>query len=146
LFEGTVISLGRGTQKPFTVLGAPAFKGLYQFSFLPVSIPGMSEHPLYQDSVCFGIDLGGYNIGLLRQKKQINLQWLIECYRAYPQKEIFFDASRSRQIGNFDKLAGTSNLRRQIIAGVSEQSIRKSWEPALSVFKSRRKKYLLYGD
>jgi uncharacterized protein YbbC (DUF1343 family) len=146
LFEGTVISLGRGTQKPFTVLGAPAFKGLYPFSFRPVSLPGMSEHPLYQDSVCFGIDLGGYNIELLRQKKQINLQWLIECYQAYPQKEIFFDASRSRQIGNFDKLAGTSNLRKQIIAGASEQSIRKSWEPALSDFKTRRKKYLLYSD
>jgi len=144
LFEGTVISLGRGTQKPFTVLGAPAFKGVYQFSFRPVSIPGMSEHPLYQDSICFGIDLGGYNIGLLRQKKQLNLQWLIECYRAFPQKEIFFDATRSRQIGNFDKLAGTTNLRKQIIAGMSEQTIRKSWEPALSDFKSRRKKYLLY--
>jgi uncharacterized protein YbbC (DUF1343 family) len=146
LFEGTVISLGRGTQKPFTVLGAPAFSGLYQFSFRPESIPGMSEHPLYQDSVCFGIDLGSYNTEFLRQKKQINLQWLIECYRAYPQKEIFFDASRSRQIGNFDKLAGTSNLRKQIIAGVSEPDIRKSWEPALTSFKNLRKKYLLYSD
>ena len=146
LFEGTVISLGRGTRKPFTVLGAPALEGKYKFSFRPESIPGMSEHPLYQDSICFGIDLGDYNLEILRRKKQINLQWLIECYRAYPQKEVFFDASRSKQIGNFDKLAGTSMLRKQIIAGVSEQTIRNSWEPALSKFKNKRKKYLLYTD
>ncbi len=58
LFEGTVISLGRGTQRPFTMLGAPALSGKYKFSFKPVSIPGMSEHPLYQDSLCFGLNLG----------------------------------------------------------------------------------------
>jgi uncharacterized protein YbbC (DUF1343 family) len=144
LFEGTVISLGRGTKRPFTMLGAPALEGKYNYSFMPVSIPGMSEHPLYQDSVCYGIDLENYDTEILRRKKRINLQWLIECYRVYPQKEIFFDVSRSKQIGNFDKLAGTSLLRRQIIAGIGEQAIRKSWEPALSRFKSKRKKYLLY--
>ncbi len=146
LFEGTVISLGRGTRKPFTMLGAPALEGKYKFSFRPESIPGMSEHPLYQDSLCFGIDLENFNVATLRKKKQINLQWLMECYRAYPEKEIFFDASRSKQIGNFDKLAGTTTLRKQIIAGLPEEEIRKSWEPALSRFKSKRKKYLLYKD
>jgi uncharacterized protein YbbC (DUF1343 family) len=146
LFEGTVISLGRGTRQPFTKLGAPALEGKYLFNFRPVSIPGMSEHPLYEDSVCYGIDLENYDTEILRRKKQINLFWLMECYHAYPQKEIFFDASRSKQIGNFDKLAGTSLLRKQIVAGLSEQAIRKSWEPALSRFKSRRKKYLLYPD
>jgi uncharacterized protein YbbC (DUF1343 family) len=146
LFEGTVISLGRGTQRPFTMLGAPALAGKYSFSFKPVSIPGMSEHPLYQDSVCFGLNLEEVNLQDLLRKKQIDLHWLMECYRAYPQKEIFFDASRSKQIGNFDKLAGTSSLRKQIIAGDSEQIIRKSWEPALSKFKAKRKKYLLYPD
>jgi uncharacterized protein YbbC (DUF1343 family) len=146
LFEGTVISLGRGTLRPFTMLGAPALIGKYTFSFKPVSIPGMSEHPLYQDSLCFGINLEDVDLLDLRRKKQINLQWLMECYQAYPQKEIFFDASRSKQIGNFDKLAGTTALRKQIIAGLSEQAIRKSWEPALSQFKIKRKKYLLYPD
>jgi uncharacterized protein YbbC (DUF1343 family) len=62
LFEGTVISLGRGTLRPFTMLGAPAMAGKYSFHFEPVSIPGMSEHPLYQDSVCYGINLAGVNL------------------------------------------------------------------------------------
>jgi len=144
LFEGTVISLGRGTQRPFTLLGAPALHEKYTFHFTPQSIPGMSEHPLYQDSVCYGLDLENYDQELIRRKKQINLQWLFEMYRSYPQREVFFDASRSKQIGNFDKLAGTALLRQQIIAGVSEVQIRRSWEPALSHFKSLRKKYLLY--
>jgi uncharacterized protein YbbC (DUF1343 family) len=144
LFEGTVISIGRGTYKPFTMIGAPALAGKYTFSFRPESIPGMSEHPLYQDSVCYGLDLGNFNIENLRIKKEINLQWIIECYQAYPRKEIFFDASQSKQIGNFDKLAGNSLLRKQIIAGITEKEIRKSWEPALSEFKKKRIKYLLY--
>ena len=144
LFEGTVISQGRGTHKPFTMIGAPALVGKYAFSFKPESIPGMSEHPLYQDSVCYGLNLENYNTENLRKKKEINLQWLIECYQAYPEKAIFFDASQSKQIGNFDKLAGNTMLRKQIIAGISEREIRKSWEPALSIFKSKRIRYLLY--
>ena len=144
LFEGTVISIGRGTHRPFTMIGTPAFSGKYVFSFRPESIPGMSEHPLYQDSVCYGLDLSNYNLDDLRDKKQINLQWLINAYQAYPKKEIFFDASQSKQIGNFDKLAGVPSLRKQIIAGVSEKEIRNSWEPALSEFKKKRIKYLLY--
>jgi len=144
LFEGTVISLGRGTYKPFTMLGTPAWEGKFSFQFKPASIPGMSEHPLYQDSVCFGIDLSDYDLQKLYEKKQLNLYWLISCYRAYPRKELFFDASRSKQIGNFDKLAGNALLRKQIESGISENEIRKSWEPALSQFKVRRKKYLLY--
>jgi uncharacterized protein YbbC (DUF1343 family) len=146
LFEGTVISQGRGTLRPFTLLGAPALKEKYTFHFKPVSIPGMSEHPLYQDSVCYGIDFTNYDLEGLRNKRQINLGWLIELYGAYSQKELFFDASQSKQIGNFDELAGTTALRKQIIAGATEQTIRQSWEPALSKFKAKRKKYLLYPD
>ena len=144
LFEGTVVSLGRGTLFPFTVLGAPALKGKYGFTFKPESIPGMSENPLYQDSICYGIDLRDYDPDSFRKTGQLNLHWLIEFYQAYPMKEKFFDASQSKQIGNFDKLAGVGSLRKQIIAGVPESAIRKSWEPALSEFKKRRKKYLLY--
>ena len=146
LFEGTVISLGRGTQRPFTMLGAPALAGKYEYSFMPVSIPGMSEHPLYQDSVCYGLNFGNADLKSLRIKKQIDLHWLFEFYKAYPDKKVFFDASRSNQIGNFDKLAGTHMLRKQIMEGASEQTIRQSWEPALSHFKSKRKKYLLYPE
>ena len=146
LFEGTMISIGRGTHRPFTLAGAPALQGKYSFSFRPVSIQGMSEHPLYQDSVCYGIDFGNTNVDSVRAARQLNLRWLIELYQAYPQKEIFFDASQSKQIGNFDKLAGTSELRSQIISGMPEAAIRKSWEPGLQHFKLRRKKYLLYPD
>ncbi len=144
LFEGTILNHGRGTYLPFTVLGAPALKGIYEFNYTPVGIPRMSETPLYQNEVCYGLDLRNYDVEQLRAKRQINLSWLMEMYRAYPDKENFFDSTQSRQIGNFDKLAGTSDLKQQIIAGVSEAEIRKTWAPGLTAFKALRKKYLLY--
>ena len=144
LFEGTIISQGRGTHFPFTVLGNPNLKGKYTFSFKPVSIKGMAETPLHQDQVCYGLDLRKYNTGELRKSGKINLSWLIEMYKAYPEREKFFDFRQSRQMGNFDKLAGTTLLKEQIIDGKSEKEIRKSWEPGLSDFKKLRAKYLLY--
>lgn len=144
LFEGTIISQGRGTRFPFTVLGNPDLKGKYSFSFTPVSIKGMSEMPLFQDQVCYGIDLRKYDTSELRRSGKINLSWLIEMYQAYPFKEKFFDYKQSNQMGNFDKLAGVTSLKEQIIAGKSEKEIRDSWEPGLSEFKKIRGKYLLY--
>jgi uncharacterized protein YbbC (DUF1343 family) len=144
LFEGTIISQGRGTRFPFTVLGNPDLKGKYDFSFTPVSIKGMSETPLHQDKACYGLDLRKYNTEELRKSKQINLKWLIELYQAYPHKEKFFDYKQSNQMGNFDKLAGTKQLKEQIIAGVPEEEIRRSWEPGLSQYKQTRANYLLY--
>lgn len=144
LFEGTIISQGRGTYIPFTVLGAPALKGIYSFSFKPVSIKGMKEAPLHQDQECYGLDLRNYDTNIFRKTRQLNLKWLMELYKAYPDKARFFDMSQSKEIGNFDKLAGTENLKKQIIAGVSEKEIRQSWEPGLSNYKKMRKKYLLY--
>jgi len=144
LFEGTVISQGRGTHFPFTVLGSPALKGKYDFSFTPVSIKGMSETPLYQDQTCYGLDLRKYDTDKLRQSGQLNLSWLMEMYQTYPDKEKFFDYKQSKQMGNFDKLAGTTQLKEQIIAGTPEDEIRRSWEPGLSRFRATRSKYLLY--
>jgi uncharacterized protein YbbC (DUF1343 family) len=144
LFEGTIISQGRGTLFPFTILGAPALKGKYEFTFTPVSIKGMSETPLHQNKICYGLDLRNYNTNQLRETGQINLKWLIELYQAYPYKEKFFDFKQSNQMGNFDKLAGTTLLKEQIMNGKSENEMRKSWDPALSGFKILRKKYLLY--
>lgn len=144
LFEGTILSQGRGTYMPFTVLGAPALKGQYPFSFKPVGIKGMSENPLHKDTDCYGLDLRKYDTAKLRKSKQLNLSWLMELYKAYPDKARFFDMSQSKQMGNFDKLAGTENLKKQIITGVSEAEIRRSWEPGLSTYKTLRKKYLLY--
>ena len=143
-FEGTIVSQGRGTYMPFTALGAPQLKGKYAFTFVPKSIQGMSETPLHQNQECYGLDLRKYDVSLLRKSKQINLKWLIEMYKAYPDKARFFDMSQSKQMGSFDKLAGTENLKKQIIDGVSEEEIRKSWEPGLTNYKNMRKKYLLY--
>ncbi|RXF68804.1 exo-beta-N-acetylmuramidase NamZ domain-containing protein [Arcticibacter tournemirensis] len=144
LFEGTIISQGRGTHFPFTVLGNPDLKGKYSFSFTPVSIKGMSETPLHMNKACYGLDLRKYDVNKLVKSKKINLKWLIELYAAYPDKEKFFDYKQSKEMGNFDKLAGTTLLKKQIVAGLPEVEIRKTWEPKLEKFKEIRKKYLLY--
>ncbi len=144
LFEGTVVSQGRGTYFPFTVLGNPDIRGKYKFSFTPESIKGMSETPLHQDKLCYGLDLRKYNTNKIRNSGKLNLSWLMEFYKAYPYKEKFFDYKQSRQMGNFDKLAGTETLKQQIIDGKTEEEIRQSWEPGLSQYKIMRRKYLLY--
>ena len=144
LFEGTIVNLGRGTYTPFTVLGAPALKGKYAFSFTPVGIPGMSESPLHMGEACYGLDLRGYDVEQLRARRQINIAWMKELYANYPDKAKFFDRSYSKQMGDIDKLAGVKAFRQQIEAGVSEDEIRKTWEPGLEAFRAKRAKYLLY--
>jgi uncharacterized protein YbbC (DUF1343 family) len=144
LFEGTAINLGRGTQFPFTVLGSPALKGKYAFSYTPVSLPGMSESPLYMNEVCYGLDLRTYDAQQLRRTKRINLDWMIQLYKAYPDKAKFFDKSQSKQIGDIDKLAGVYGFKQQIISGKTARQIQASWEPKLSEYKKMRMNYLLY--
>ncbi|HEY0895861.1 MAG TPA: DUF1343 domain-containing protein [Sphingobacteriaceae bacterium] len=146
LFEGTMINYGRGTYMPFTVLGAPELKGKYEFSFKPVGIKGMSEDPLYKDSVCYGIDLRKYDTEILRKTGRINLSWLIEMYKAFPDKAKFFDHTLHPAVGEFNYRSGNATLKEQIIAGVPEEEIRKGWEPGLNEFRKMRKKYLLYPD
>ena len=137
LFEGTVLSVGRGTYSPFVQIGHPLLKGKYSYSFTPVSIVGMSEDPPQKNQVCYGIDLKNYDAGLIKATGKLNLTWLIALYNAYPDKPHFFNAY-------FAKLAGTDKLRKQIEAGETERQIRESWEPALSKYKIMRRKYLLY--
>ncbi len=137
LFEGTTFSLGRGTYFPFLELGHPSLKGIYSYSFTPISIPGMSENPPQKDQQCFGIDLKSYSTDRIKNIGHIDLSWLIELYKAFPDKEHFFN-------NNFTKLAGSTLLQKQIIEGKSEEEIRKSWEPGLSAYKQMRIKYLLY--
>lgn len=145
MFEGTIINEGRGTYMPFTVLGAPALQGKYSFSYKPVSIPGMSERPQHKDAVCYGLDLRNYDTTKLRKSRRLNLSWLIELYNAYPDKANFFGQERAGTgVSPFDLRIGTDQLRKQIIAGVPEADIRKSWEPGLQKFKAIRSKYLLY--
>jgi uncharacterized protein YbbC (DUF1343 family) len=144
LFEGTYLNHGRGTYFPFTVIGSPELKGKYTFSYTPISIKGMAETPLFMNQVCYGLDLRNYDVEQLRKKKQINLQWMMELYKASPHKEKFFDSKLSKEMGVIERLAGTALFRQQIIDGTSEKEIRQSWEPGLSEYKLMRKKYLLY--
>ncbi|TXJ25827.1 MAG: DUF1343 domain-containing protein [Chitinophagaceae bacterium] len=144
LFEGTYLNHGRGTYYPFTVLGSPELKGRYPFSFIPTSIKGMSETPLFMNEVCYGLNLRNYDIQKLMHSKKLNLQWMMELYKAHPHKEKFFDSKLSKEMGDIGKLSGSPLFRKQIMDGVSEASIRKSWEPGLSKYKKMRKKYLLY--
>ena len=144
LFESIYLNHGRGTYFPFTVLGAPKLKGIYEFSFTPVSIKGMAETPLHMNEVCYGLDLRNYDLEKLRKEKKINIQWIMELYKAYPEKEKFFDYKQSNQMNNIAITSGSGEFKSQIENGWSEEDIRKSWEPALSNYKEMRKKYLLY--
>jgi uncharacterized protein YbbC (DUF1343 family) len=136
-FEGTRVSLGRGTSKPFRLIGFPG-DTINKISFTPVNIPGVALNPPYRDTLCNGIDISGEGRSLVK-KPGIRLHWLLRMYAAFPDKEKFF-------IGSFDKLAGTDKLRKQIIANKSETEIVKSWQPGIKKFKAIRKKYLLYLD
>lgn len=144
LFEGTYLNHGRGTQFPFTVVGAPALKGKYKFSFIPMSIKGMAETPIFMNQACYGLDLRNYDVSILRKTKQLNISWLIELYKNSPNKADFFNSKLSKQMGTIERLIGVADFRNQVIAGKSEKEIRASWEPGLSMYKTMRKKYLLY--
>ena len=144
LFEGTYLNHGRGTYYPFTVIGSPELKGKYEFSYTPTSIKGMAETPLFMNQVCYGLDLRNYDVEQLRKKKQINLQWMMELYKASPYPEKFFDSRLSREMGVIERLTGSALFRQQIKDGKSEKEIRDSWEPGLTNYKQMRKKYLLY--
>ncbi|MET4080105.1 uncharacterized protein YbbC (DUF1343 family) [Pedobacter sp. UYP30] len=144
LFEGTYLNHGRGTQFPFTVVGAPYLKGIFYFSFTPKSIKGMAETPIFQDQVCFGLDLRTVDIAKIKKSKQLQLQWLMELYKKSPKKADFFNTKLSNQMGVIERLVGVGDFRKQIEEGKTEQEIRASWEPGLSKYKQMRKKYLLY--
>lgn len=137
LFEGTNISLGRGTYDPFKIIGHPNLADKYSFSFTPQSIEGMSKNPPHLNKTCYGIDLRNYVNDSTQNLRQINIGWLIEMYNASPDKDKFFNSF-------FEKLVGNDVLRKQIIAGKTEQEIRASWENELVAFKKMREKYLLY--
>ena len=144
MFEGVYLNHGRGTLFPFTVFGSPELKGKYEFSYTPTGIKGMAETPLFMDQVCYGLDLRNYDVNQLRKTRKINLQWIMELYKAHPQKEKFFDSKLSKEMGVIERLIGSGLFRRQIIDGKSEEEIRASWEPGLSEYKKMRMKYLLY--
>lgn len=146
-FEGTVISEGRGTNKQFQIFGHPVLpKTLTPFT--PRSMDG-AKTPKLQDQLCYGWDLSGTKEDVLKKVNgQIQLKWLLEAYRLFPDKTAFFLAPKSGKPEDyfFNKLAGNSTLMQQIKDGKSEEEIRKSWQPLLNNFKAIRKKYLIYKD
>lgn len=137
-FEGTVVSVGRGTEIPFQQYGHPSLKG-FTYSFVPTSKPGASS-PVLEGKKCYGEKLADdANSAYRLTDQKLQLKWLIKAYNAYPDKAKFFN-------NFFVKLAGTSKLQQQIQQGLSEEKIRESWQPALDNFKAIRKKYLLYEE
>ncbi len=131
LFEGTTVSIGRGTDYPFQQFGAPYLES--EYSFIPKSGDG-SKYPKHENTICFGTDLRFQEDYMTA----INLNWLIHCYNNSPNKEKFFNTF-------FDKLAGNDKLRKQIIAGRTEKKIKESWKEGLEEFKKIRGKYLMYN-
>ena len=129
-FEGTNVSVGRGTDKQFQIYGSP-YLAQSGFSFIPKPNFG-SKEPMHKDVTCFGEDLT-----TIDPVSQIELKWLIRAYNTTADKTSFFNPF-------FTKLAGTQTLQLQIEEGISERKIKKSWKPGLDQFKEIRKKYLLY--
>jgi uncharacterized protein YbbC (DUF1343 family) len=139
LFEGVAASIGRGTDKQFQIYGSPGFpKG--DFAFTPVPKEGSVNPPL-KGQLCRGYDLTYLSPDSIRQERRINLKYVLDFYKNFPNKDSFFLKTLY-----FDKLAGTTQLREQIIAGKTEAEIRKTWQAGLEKFKIGRKKYLLYAD
>lgn len=139
-FEATVLSEGRGTDKPFQLFGHPSLPK-YLATFTPHSKEG-AENPKLKDQLCYGWNLSGTPEHILKKiDNKIQLKWILQAYRLFPEKDKFFISSTS-----LNRFAGNDKLVQQIKSGKSENEIRKSWEPALSNFKKLRKKYLLYKD
>lgn len=137
LFEGTTVSVGRGTDKPFLCFGYPGMK-MGSYLFTPKSLPGATNPP-YKDQKCSGFYVEDFGDIYVKNLGKLYLFWLIESYNNSNDPKNFFN-------DYFNKLAGNSTLKSQIVAGKTEDEIRKSWQPGLKAFKEIRKKYLLYKD
>jgi uncharacterized protein YbbC (DUF1343 family) len=140
LFEGTNVSVGRGTDHPFEMYGAPGMRaGDYRFT--PHAIPGVSENPPFKDVECAGFllsEIASYEFYKL-VPGELDMSYLMTAYQNCPDRANFFLKNNF-----FDKLAGTSQLRKQIVEGATDEVIRASWQPGLDAFKAVRAKYLLY--
>ena len=138
LFEGTNVSVGRGTDQPFEMYGAPGMlSGDYRFT--PRAIPGVSENPPFKGLECRGYLLHDNAAENLNNPGRLNLSYLLTAYRDCADKASFFLKNNF-----FDKLAGTDQLRKQLLVGANEEEIRASWEPDLEKFRHIREQYLLY--
>lgn len=132
-FEGTTISIGRGTEFPFQVIGYPN-KKYGNFSFTPKSIDGMAKHPKLEGETCYGVDLRN-----AERPDRLDLSYLISFYNLWEEEESFF-------IKYFNTLVGTDELKKQIESGMSAEEIRATWQDGLATYTKLRSKYLLYED
>ena len=131
------MSVGRGTDHPFSIYGHPDFH-IGSYAFTPESRPG-AKNPKLMGEHCTGQNLSGYAEHYWKADDHFNLQWLIGAYEVMGTDTGFF-------ISYFEKLAGTGELRKQIISGTPIDEIRTSWQEDIDKFKLIRKKYLIYED
>lgn len=132
-FEGSIVSVGRGTDKPFQIFGHPDMRGDYAFT--PVSKAGATK-PLLEGQLCHGLDLTEYAHDYAVNPTQLQLEWVIDAYHQLHDKSFFNNY--------FRLLAGDSQLQRDIEGGKTAEEIRTSWQSDLDEFKAIRKKYLIY--
>lgn len=169
-FEGTSVSIGRGTEYPFQVIGSP-YTNAFSFQFTPRSLEGFDKNPLHKDRICYGVDFrdqtatpasGSHTSrtttnGTLPEEAErdlpqgFSLKYILEFYRLYrakAAKDKTFNAEKEFFTSPrwFDLLMGTDQVRRDILQGKTEKEIRQSWQPALEKYKDIRKKYLLYQE
>jgi len=137
-FEGTNYSIGRGTPYPFQFVGKPDCS-IGSDSLIPKNLPGIADHPPHEGKLCIGFNLTEYGKQVAFHSKQINLFWLLDLYKNDADKANFFTPF-------FDKLAGTDQLRKQIIASKSEAEIRATWQEGLDQYRKKRMRYLMYAD
>lgn len=131
-FEATQVSVGRGTNFPFQVVGAPN-KRYGSFSFTPLAMSG-AKNPLFKGQVCYGVDLRNFNL-----EEGMTLSFLLDFYKKSALGASFFSSPKFMNL-----LSGNNILKQQIINGMTEQQIIKSWQPELKKYKLLRTKYMLY--
>jgi uncharacterized protein YbbC (DUF1343 family) len=135
LFEATSVSVGRGTNFPFQVLGYPD-KNFGEFSFIPESIKGMEMNPLHKNVTCYGVDLRG-----IREIPKFTLSYFLEWYHKFQTADDFITREKW-----FNLLMGNQTVLKLIREGKDEDEIRKSWEDELKAYIEMRKTYLLYPE
>lgn len=140
-FEGTSVSVGRGTDFPFQIIGSPTTKNL-KFRFMPHSMKGSDKHPLHQDAYCYGLNLSSEkNI-----PKGFSLQYVIQFYNYFQNLTKHAEKEFFTRPHWFDLLTGTNQVRLDILKNKTEEQIRSAWQKKLNQYKEIRKKYLLYED
>lgn len=140
-FEGTSVSVGRGTDFPFQITGSPTTKNL-KFRFMPHSMKGSDKHPLHQDTYCYGLNLSSEkNI-----PKGFSLQYVILFYNYFQNLTKHAEKEFFTRPHWFDLLMGTNQVRLDILKNKTEEQIRSAWQKKLNQYKEIRKKYLLYED